>query len=101
MVIGEAGNFPELARVWHDDLVAHILGALTDAIAAAQDRGEVRAGDPRAYALQIISPMLIGLIWRETFTPVGAKPFDLPALAHQHIETMIAGLRVPDGEAKA
>src|SRR3954462_4137403 len=26
MVIGEAGNFPELARVWHDDLVAHALG---------------------------------------------------------------------------
>src|SRR4051812_38250796 len=49
MVIAEAGNFPELARVWHDDLVAHILGAMTDAIRAAQGRGEVRAGDPRIY----------------------------------------------------
>src|SRR6185312_2815791 len=46
MVIGEAGNFPQLARVWHDDLVAHILGALADAIRAAQARGEVKAGDP-------------------------------------------------------
>ncbi|MGZ6037671.1 MAG: TetR/AcrR family transcriptional regulator [Phenylobacterium sp.] len=93
MVIGEARNFPELARVWHDDLVAHILAALTDAIAAAQRRGEVRPGDPRGYALQIISPMLIALIWRETFVPVGAKPFDLPALMRQHVETMIQGLQ--------
>ncbi|WP_309604771.1 TetR/AcrR family transcriptional regulator [Phenylobacterium sp.] len=94
MVIGEARNFPGLARVWHDDLVAHVLDALTEAIAAAQARGEVKAGDPRAYALQIIAPMLVGVIWRETFVPVGAQPFDLPALARQHIETMIEGLKI-------
>ncbi len=93
MVIAEAGNFPELARVWHDDLVAHILGAMTDAIRAAQGRGEVRPGDPRMYALELIAPMLVGVIWRETFAPVGAQPFDLPALALQHAETMIEGLK--------
>jgi AcrR family transcriptional regulator len=94
MVIAEAANFPELARVWHDDLVTHILGAMTDAIAAAQARGEVRPGDPRMYALEVIAPMLLGLIWRETFVPVGALPFDLPALARQHVETMIEGLKL-------
>jgi AcrR family transcriptional regulator len=94
MVIGEAGNFPELARVWHDDLVAQVLGALTDAIRAAQGRGEVRPGDPRIYALEVIAPMLVALIWRETFVPVGAAPFDLPAVARQHVETMIAGLEL-------
>jgi AcrR family transcriptional regulator len=99
MVIGEAGNFPELARVWHDDLVAHALGALTKAIRAAQARGEVRAGDPRIFAIEIISPMLIGVIWREIFVPVGAEPFDVPGLARQHMETMIRALR-PDGEAQ-
>ncbi|HEY2358075.1 MAG TPA: TetR/AcrR family transcriptional regulator [Phenylobacterium sp.] len=104
MVIAEAGNFPALARVWHDDLVAHILGALTDAIRAAQGRGEVRPGDPRVYALEIIAPMLVGLIWRETFVPVGAAPFDLPAVARQHVETMIEGMKARNpnsGEARA
>jgi AcrR family transcriptional regulator len=102
MVIGEAGNFPELARVWHDDLVAHALGALTDAIRAAQARGEVRPGDPRTYALQVIAPLLVGVIWRETFVPVGAEPFDLRALARQHVETLIAGLTSrPEGETAA
>lgn len=104
MVIAEAGNFPALARVWHEDLVAHILGALTDAIRAAQGRGEVRPGDPRVYALEIIAPMLVGLIWRETFVPVGAAPFDLPAVARQHVETMIEGMKARDlsqGEAHA
>ena len=96
MVIGEAGNFPELARVWHDRLVAHALGAMCDAVAAAQARGEVKPGDPRTYALQLISPLLLGVIWREIFVPVGAAGFDLRALAHQHVETMLAGMLVEE-----
>jgi AcrR family transcriptional regulator len=92
MVIGEAGNFPELARVWHDRLVAQALRAMTDAIAAAQARGEVKPGDPRSYALQLIAPLIVGVIWRETFVPVGAASFDLPALARQHVETMLTGM---------
>jgi AcrR family transcriptional regulator len=91
MVIGEARNFPELARVWHDDLVAHAIGAIAEAVRKAQDRGEVKPGDPRTFALQLIAPLLVGVIWRETFVPVGAEPFDLPALARQHVETFLAG----------
>jgi len=32
MVIGESRNFPELARLWHDELAGQLLGALCDAI---------------------------------------------------------------------
>lgn len=96
MVIGEARNFPELARVWHDELVSRALGALAAAIAAAQARGEVRAGDPRAYALQLAAPLIVGVIWRETFAPIGAAPFDLAALARQHAETLLDGLLLED-----
>ncbi|MFN3523447.1 MAG: TetR/AcrR family transcriptional regulator [Phenylobacterium sp.] len=92
MVIGEAQNFPALARVWHDELVGPALGAMAGAIAAAQARGEVRAGDPRAYALSLISPLLLGVIWRETFVPIGAEPFHLPRLARQHVETLLQGM---------
>ena len=92
MVIGEAGNFPELARVWHEEVIAHGLGALAAAIEAAQRRGELRRGDPRSYALSLIGPLLVGVIWRETFVPVGARPFDLPTLISQHVETVLQGL---------
>lgn len=92
MVIGEARNFPELARVWHDDLVSQALGALAAAVEAAQARGEVKPGDPRAFALQLISPLLVGVIWRETFVPVGARPFDLSALMRQHVDTLLSGM---------
>jgi AcrR family transcriptional regulator len=99
MVIGEARNFPQIARVYHDALVAQALDALADAVAAAQARGEVKAGDPRTYALQCVAPLLVGVIWRETFVPVGAKPFDLPAVVRQHVETVLCGLLVEEGKA--
>ena len=94
MVLGEARNFPELARVWHDELVSQALGAIADAIRAAQARGEIRPGDPRTYALQFIAPLLVGVMWRETFVPIGAEPFDLSKLMTQHVETLLHGLIV-------
>jgi AcrR family transcriptional regulator len=95
MVIAEARNFPELARIWHDRLVAPALAAMTAAIAAGQARGEIRPGDPRLFAVSLISPLLVGVVFRETFAPVGAEPFDLPALAAQHVETLLRGM-TPD-----
>jgi AcrR family transcriptional regulator len=92
MVIGESRNFPELAKVWHDDVVQKGIGLIGTLIERAQARGEVRPGDPRHHAFSLIGPMLVGVIWRETFTPVGGAAVDLAALARQHGETVVAGL---------
>ena len=94
MVIGESRNFPELAKVWHDDVILKAIGLLGSVVERAQERGEVRPGDPRIHAFSIIGPMLIGVIWRETFTPVGGAAVDLPAIARQHAETVLDGLIV-------
>lgn len=95
MVIGESRNFPELAKVWHDEVVQPALALVTGLIADAQARGEVRAGDPRTHAFSLVGPMLLGVIWRETFTPVGGAAIDLPAIARQHVETALAGMETP------
>jgi AcrR family transcriptional regulator len=92
MVIGEARNFPELARVWHDELVSVALEALAGAVERAQARGEIRSGDARAIALQLVAPLFMAVLWRETFVPAGAAPFDIPALARQHAATLLHGL---------
>ena len=92
MVIGEARNFPEIARIWHDQVVKPALEALSAAISSAQARGEVRPGDPELYAVGLVGALLAAIIWRETFVPVGAAPFDLQDLAHQHFETALRGM---------
>ena len=92
MVIGESRNFPELARVWHDEVASKAIGALAAAIERAQRRGEVRSGDPRLFAFSLMGPMVLGALWRATLVPAGGEPLDLPALARQHADTVLEGL---------
>jgi AcrR family transcriptional regulator len=92
MVISESRNFPELAKVWHDEVVQRGIGTLTALIEMAQARGEVRSGDARLHAFTLMGPMLMGVIYRETLQPIGGEPLDLAALAGQHAETVLAGL---------
>ncbi|HET9429013.1 MAG TPA: TetR/AcrR family transcriptional regulator [Allosphingosinicella sp.] len=92
MVLGESRNFPELAKVWHDNVVARGISLLCQLVEQAQEAGEVRPGDPRIHAFSIMGPMMIGALWRETFTPIGGAEIDLVAVATQHAETVLEGL---------
>jgi AcrR family transcriptional regulator len=94
MVIGESRNFPELAKVWHDQVASKGLAMLAGLVEKAQRKGEVRPGDPRLHAFTLMGPMLMGVIYRETLQPVGGVPLDIEALARQHAETVLAGLLV-------
>ena len=95
MVIGESRNFPDLARIWHDDVVASVIGMVTRIIARAQGRGEVAPGDPRLHAFSLMGPMVMAMLFREIFGGVAANPPDLPALADQHARTALRGLLMP------
>ena len=98
IVVGESRNFPELARVWHDEVASKAIGALAGFVEQAQQRGEVKIGDPRLYAFSLIGPMVFGALWRATLVPAGGQPLDLAALAKQHAETVLRGLLTEPAE---
>lgn len=92
MVIGELRNFPDLARIWHDDVVEQVLALLTGLIARAQARGEVIAGDPRLYAFSLMGPLVMGGLFHAVFGEVSTGAPDLRALAAQHAQAALHGL---------
>ena len=93
LVIAESRAMPELARIWHDTVIARALTMIMTLIRRAQERGEVRHGDPRYFTMGVIGPMLVAMIWRETFEPVGAQPVSVEALAAQHLDVVMKGMR--------
>ena len=93
LVIAESRNHPELATIWHETVVEPGVTLISGLIAAAQARGEVRPGDPRLFAFGLMGPMVLSMVWRETFEPVGAGPIDVAALADQHLDTVLKGMR--------
>ena len=95
LLIAESRQFPDLARVWHDEVVAKVLELLTATIERAQARGEVRPGDARLFAFSIVGPMLASALFREVFRDVAVLP-DVDALAAQHAQTVLNGLLVPE-----
>lgn len=94
LVISESRSFPDLAHIWRDHVVAQILTLLTNLIAKAQARGEVRPGDPRVHAFSIVGPMVMALLSNEIFDSASQQAPDLATLARQHAETVLRGLIV-------
>jgi AcrR family transcriptional regulator len=92
MVIGESRNFPDLARIWHDEVVSPVIGGLAGVIARAQARGEVRDGDPRIHAFSLVGPLFMGMLFRDVFEQASPEPPDLVRLAEQHGLTVLRGL---------
>jgi AcrR family transcriptional regulator len=92
IVIGESRNFPELAKTYYDLVVSQAVALIAGLIEKAQANGEVRAGDPRLFALSLVGPLLMGLLWRETLEPAGGAPIDLHELARQHAEAALSGM---------
>lgn len=93
LVIAESRNHPELATIWHETVVEPGVQLMSRLIAEAQARGEVRAGDPRLFAFSLMGPMVLSMVWRETFEPVGALPIDVGKLADQHLDTVLKGMK--------
>lgn len=94
LVIGESRNFPDLATIWHDNVVAQMLRLMTGIIAEAQQRGEVRPGDPTLYAFSVLSPMVAVAVFQEMFGLFSPDTPELQALAKQHGDTVVRGMLV-------
>jgi AcrR family transcriptional regulator len=92
IVVGESRNFPELARVWHDEVASSALSSVARLIEEGQRRGDVRPGDPRLYAFGLIAPLVMGALWQATLVPAGGTPLDLQQLAAQHANAILDGL---------
>jgi AcrR family transcriptional regulator len=98
MVVAESRNFPDLARIWHDDVVAFMLDMMTGLITRAQARGEVAPGNPRLYAFSLAGPLVMAVLYREVFGGDGTDPPDLRALAAQHARTVLHGMLFGDSK---
>jgi len=104
MVIGESRNFPDLARIWRDEVVSPAIGAVAAVVARAQVRGEARDGDPRLHAFTLLGPLFMAMLFRDVFGEASGNPPDFGRLAEQHGQTVLRGLlaaplaRKPIGE---
>jgi len=98
IIVAEAGNFPELARFYRDEIIENGLGAFTSVIARGVTRGEFRDVNPDHVARMMIAPILLSIFWRTTFAQFDAVPYDYQAFLRSHLDILLRGIAA-DGDA--
>ena len=68
-MIAEAGNFPDLARFYLDEVVRRGLRLIATILRRGIERGEFRAVDVDHAVFCVIAPMLIAALWKNSLEP--------------------------------
>lgn len=101
LMIGECGNFPEIASFYFDEVInpAHALMAMV--IERGVARGEFRPiADVPLYVHIMISPLVMLTLWKNSFGPCCNRPLDPQKYVAMHLDATLSSLR-PDPTADA
>jgi len=98
LVIAESRAFPEIGRFYLEEVIGRGLPLMESLIARGIAQGEFRKVDPGLTVRSIIGAMLLAMIWRTVFEPIGAEKVDVRALARHHADLMLHALmpRTPE-----
>lgn len=93
LVITEAGNFPDIARFYLDQVVHRGFALVGRVLTRGIESGEFRPVDVRHTTFCVIAPMLMTALWRHSLGRYEPDALDPNALWHTHIELLLQGLR--------
>ena len=92
MVFNESNTFPELTRIWLENVAFPFIEHLTQLLRAAQKKGELIEGKPELMVFSLLGPMLSATLFQQTFHHLTKSVPDLHKLAEQHSRLLLAGL---------
>jgi AcrR family transcriptional regulator len=92
LVISESRAFPEIGRFYLKEVIGRGFPLLEGLIKRGIAQGEFRAVDPGMTVRSIIGPMLLAVLWRTVFEPIGAEKLNVKALARHHAGLMLRAL---------
>jgi AcrR family transcriptional regulator len=97
LILAEAGNFPELARFYHDEVIERALGLLAAVVERGVRRGEFRDVDVAPTARALVGPLLLMMLWRHSFQRFEATPLPEARYLESYLGLVLRGLRAEAG----
>ena len=101
IVIAEAGNFPDIARFYLDEVIHRGLGLFRRLLELGVARGEFSPMDVDSTAYCIVAPIVLGMLWRHSFARHEKRPMDAGALCRAHLQVLSRGLVPVQKNARA
>lgn len=94
LILTEAGNFPDLARFYLDEVVHRGIALFQLVLRRGIERGEFRPLDTDLVARCTFAPLLLAMLWRHSFEVHEARALDLATLCLTHMDLLNHGLTV-------
>ncbi|WP_372839588.1 TetR/AcrR family transcriptional regulator [Phaeovulum sp.] len=92
LVIREAIAAPEIAKLYHDEVLANAIPALQRLIAAGVAGGYIRPIDPEMAVRCVIGPLVAHVMLSEVFGVTPADGLAIERLVETHLAILLAGL---------
>ncbi len=73
LMMSEAGNFPEVARFYHAEIIERSQRLLVSLLERGVARGEFAPLDLKHAHMVIVAPMLMLMLWKHSFGPCQAE----------------------------
>ncbi len=94
LMMSEAGNFPELAMFYHDEVITRGMGLFVYAIERGIKAGEFRPIDMTHVPRICAAPVVMLMLWRHSFDLCGGKHIDPETYLAAHTDMLIQSLSV-------
>ncbi len=96
LMISEAGNFPEVAQFYYENVILRGRGLIRAVLERGIASGQFRAVDIESAIDVILAPQMMLLILRYSLTPCGCGKQNPEAYLRTHIDLLINGLLVAE-----
>ncbi len=92
LVLAEAGNFPDMARFYRQEVVARGLELVAGILEQGMAAGEFRRLDPLVTARLFLAPMVLSALWRTTFAAIEDAPLPTETLLRLHLDLFLRAI---------
>jgi AcrR family transcriptional regulator len=93
LVIAEAGNFPDLARFYLENVVHRGLGLIAAILRRGIERGEFRPIDVDHAVPCVVGPLILTALWKHSLGLYEEGPMDVAGVCRAHLDLLLHGLQ--------
>ncbi len=104
LIISEAGNFPDLASFYVENVISRVRRLIAQLITRGIKAGEFKSCEPLYAARLLLAPLVFAAIYQQSLLPYDREPFEVSAYLESHLDIFLHGLAVdpePTGATSA
>jgi hypothetical protein len=91
LILSEGGRFPEIAAVYHREVLSRGMRLLRRIAERAVERGEFRSDELARFPQLAMAPALLAILWTNLFNRF--DPLDVEGMLEAHIRLLMRALK--------